>query len=392
MAVKTLGNVGLKAEWKLGSTAWKDDNDRNMRGLDVLVQCVASAAPTNTPPISPADGSLWMVDSAPTGAWAGQAGKLARYDSGNSDDGRAASWEFWTPKGGWECAFSNASNNHEIYRCLAVPGVGFGWFLYATMSTTAFNAAAFQAYGSNANTLNNNGLAIWSGTTFVAGMESTGVATAMSYRTQSGNVERISNAGAAFFTTLTVSGLTQKKIPRVLTAGGQLGDSCFGDDGTTATCSRPLVVSGGKVTLAPAAAGYACLNFPLQSGAVATPAIGDLWRGNGSYLLGQFGLSLRGVGASDTQGGGTFIELLDAYTPTNGWTMQIGASNDLAFWNYSGSWSRKVQFSSAGGIGFFGAAAPTSRITPPASATDLASAIALVNSIRVALVTCGLMQ
>lgn len=381
MAVKTLGNVGLKAEWKLGSTAWKDDNDRNMRGLDVLVQCVASAAPTNTPPISPADGSLWMVDSAPTGAWAGQAGKLARYDSGNSDDGRAASWEFWTPKGGWECAFSNASNNHEIYRCLAVPGVGFGWFLYATMSTTAFNAAAFQAYGSNANTLNNNGLAIWSGTTFVAGMESTGVATAMSYRTQSGNVERISNAGAAFFTALTVSGLTQYKIPRVLTAGGQLGDSCFGDDGTVASCTRPLVLNGATRPAWNSCAlatmiGHTSSIYSYDSGFGSSPTIAR------NFFIDGTGV----VKALATYSGACFPAYIQI--DSNG-SLIFGTSisNPTAGATVS-DMTTKWSVSKNGGVGFYGVAAPTSR---PAVTGSKASNAALASLIT-QLAACGIIS
>lgn len=382
MAVKTLRNVGLKAEWKLGSTAWKYDNDRNMRGLDVLVQCVASAAPTNTPPSSPPDGSLWMVDSAPTGAWAGQAGKLARYDSGNSDDGRAASWEFWTPKGGWECVFSNASNNHEIYRCLAVPGVGFGWFLYATMSTTAFNAAAFQAYGSNANTLNNNGLAIWSGTTYVAGMESTGVATAMSYRTQSGNVERISNAGAAFFTALTVSGLTQYKIPRVLTAGGQLGDSCFGDDGTTATITRPLTLNGSARKSWSAFRSGAIQTSDGTCLDVYTDTVSDsmgFWT-NAYYDVGYKAINAKTQNHPSrlyTYDGGIYLET-SLSTPVAG-----GVISDM---------TQKWGVSRQGGCGFFGVTPPTTRPTVNAAATDAATTMALVNQIRTHLIACGLVQ
>lgn len=46
----------------------------------------------NTPPAAPADGCNWLVDSAPTGAWAGQAGKIAARQSGN--------WLFLLPRDG----------------------------------------------------------------------------------------------------------------------------------------------------------------------------------------------------------------------------------------------------------------------------------------------------
>ncbi len=47
---------------------------------------------TNTPPTTPQDGQSWIVGSAPTGAWAGQAGKLACRQSGN--------WLFAAPTSG----------------------------------------------------------------------------------------------------------------------------------------------------------------------------------------------------------------------------------------------------------------------------------------------------
>jgi hypothetical protein len=47
---------------------------------------------TNTPPTAPQDGQSWIVGSAPVGAWAGQAGKLACRQSGN--------WLFAAPANG----------------------------------------------------------------------------------------------------------------------------------------------------------------------------------------------------------------------------------------------------------------------------------------------------
>ena len=47
---------------------------------------------TNTPPGSPAEGDVYIVGTSPTGAWAGEAGKIAVYLTG---------WVFLTPKEGW---------------------------------------------------------------------------------------------------------------------------------------------------------------------------------------------------------------------------------------------------------------------------------------------------
>ena len=61
--------------------------------LDALVQTVVQAVALNTPPGSPSNGQLWIVGAAPTGAWAGNANRLAqRLDS---------AWRFYAPSTGW---------------------------------------------------------------------------------------------------------------------------------------------------------------------------------------------------------------------------------------------------------------------------------------------------
>ncbi len=64
-----------------------------LRLLDLLVQGVALTLGTDTPPASPAEGDRHIVGPAPTGDWAGQAGKLAFRETGI--------WQFLTPKAGW---------------------------------------------------------------------------------------------------------------------------------------------------------------------------------------------------------------------------------------------------------------------------------------------------
>ena len=57
--------------------------------LDALVQPVVQAIGLNTPPPSPADGQCWIAGTALTGAWAGQANRLAQRIGG--------AWAFYAP-------------------------------------------------------------------------------------------------------------------------------------------------------------------------------------------------------------------------------------------------------------------------------------------------------
>jgi hypothetical protein len=59
--------------------------------LDAVLNTGAKSRTTNTPPGSPASGDLYIVGGSPTGAWSGQAGKLAYYDQ---------IWRFITPNEG----------------------------------------------------------------------------------------------------------------------------------------------------------------------------------------------------------------------------------------------------------------------------------------------------
>jgi hypothetical protein len=64
-----------------------------LRGLDALVQLMVLDKDLSSPPGSPADGDRYIVAASPTGAWSGQAGKVAAWQDG--------AWAFYTPREGW---------------------------------------------------------------------------------------------------------------------------------------------------------------------------------------------------------------------------------------------------------------------------------------------------
>ena len=60
--------------------------------LEALVQPVAETLGDDVPPATPAPGRSWIVGTAPTGAWAGQAGAVASWGEGG--------WRFVAPADG----------------------------------------------------------------------------------------------------------------------------------------------------------------------------------------------------------------------------------------------------------------------------------------------------
>lgn len=99
-------NLGLMANAADGE-AHGNDMRKLLRGLDALVQCHVKDKDLATPPASPADGDCYIVAASPTGAWAGQAGKLARYSTVTSG------WEFFTPKEGWRAGVEDENTDYR---------------------------------------------------------------------------------------------------------------------------------------------------------------------------------------------------------------------------------------------------------------------------------------
>ncbi|RIK95291.1 MAG: hypothetical protein DCC73_02640 [Proteobacteria bacterium] len=84
----------LKLPYIRASQAQKEVTHNAALNLaDALIQAVVEDKDLSAPPGSPAEGQVWIVAAAATGAWAGQSGKLAHYIGG--------AWVFLTPAEGW---------------------------------------------------------------------------------------------------------------------------------------------------------------------------------------------------------------------------------------------------------------------------------------------------
>lgn len=65
-----------------------------LSGLDVLVQLSVLDRDLTAPPGSPVEGDRYLVATGATGAWVGQADKIAAWQAG--------AWIFRTPRNGWQ--------------------------------------------------------------------------------------------------------------------------------------------------------------------------------------------------------------------------------------------------------------------------------------------------
>jgi hypothetical protein len=73
--------------------------NETVQKLDLLVQMAVSDRTLSVPPGSPADGARYIVAAAPSGAWSGQAGKIAAWQDG--------AWVFLSPREGWIAWIAN---------------------------------------------------------------------------------------------------------------------------------------------------------------------------------------------------------------------------------------------------------------------------------------------
>jgi hypothetical protein len=97
MAITNGTNLGLAVNGALDDEHYTQLMAQ-WRGLDGLTQCRVKDKDLTAPPGSPADGDMYIVGPAATGAWATHSGKLTRYFSVGAG---APAWEFYTPWAGW---------------------------------------------------------------------------------------------------------------------------------------------------------------------------------------------------------------------------------------------------------------------------------------------------
>jgi hypothetical protein len=74
--------------------------------LDMIVHLSVQDSDATTPPAAPSEGDTWALGLAPTGDWAGQAGKIASF--------RGGGWLFVAPQSGWQ-AYNAATGSVSVF-------------------------------------------------------------------------------------------------------------------------------------------------------------------------------------------------------------------------------------------------------------------------------------
>lgn len=95
-------NVGFVYGYSVNDIGWGITAfNPNFRVLDTIFGLEVISRVLAAPPGSPVAGDRYIIAGSPTGAWAGHAGDIGRWNG--------SAWEFVTPKSGWRARDRNAS-------------------------------------------------------------------------------------------------------------------------------------------------------------------------------------------------------------------------------------------------------------------------------------------
>ena len=196
-----------------------------LRLLDVMVQLAVKSRALTTPPASPALGDRYIVPLAASGAWAGQAGRIALYESGV--------WQFFAPLKGWQ-AWVEAEAAMAIF-----DGTGWGGLADGPLAVTQLGVSATAdatnrlAVSSPATLLNHAGAGhqLKLNKAVASDTASLTFQTGFSGRAEMGTTGsddfaiKVSANGSSFFTALTVARANGRvTVPQPLILGGQSAD------------------------------------------------------------------------------------------------------------------------------------------------------------------------
>ncbi|MDB5658014.1 MAG: hypothetical protein JWS10_629 [Cypionkella sp.] len=196
-----------------------------LRLLDLMVQLSVKARALTTPPINPVAGDRYIVPLAATGAWAGQTGKIALFETGV--------WQFLLPFAGWQ-AYVVAEAAMAVFNGSAWLAMNDGPLNVAQLGVSATPDATNRLAVSSPATLFNHagaGHQLKLNKAAAANTASLTFQTGFSGRAEMGTTGsddfaiKVSPDGSTFYTAMTVARANgQATLPQVLNLGGQAAD------------------------------------------------------------------------------------------------------------------------------------------------------------------------
>lgn len=109
-------------ELSVGQAGKELTHNQALAILDQIAQAVVVDKDLTAPPVSPANGAMYIPAPGATGPWAGQSGKLAFWLT------TVAAWTFVTPANGWSVWVADEAARYE--RIAGVWQVGAGGFSF----------------------------------------------------------------------------------------------------------------------------------------------------------------------------------------------------------------------------------------------------------------------
>lgn len=196
-----------------------------LRLLDVMVQLAVKNRVLSTPPASPVLGDRYIVPVAASGDWAGQAGRIALYESG--------AWQFFAPLKGWQ-AWVEAEAAMVVFDGTVWGGLADGPLAVTQLGVSATADATNRlAVSSPASLLNHAGAGHQLKLNKAAASDTASLTfqTGFSGRAEMGTTGsddfaiKVSANGSSFFTALTVARANGRvTVPQPLMLGGQSAD------------------------------------------------------------------------------------------------------------------------------------------------------------------------
>lgn len=135
----------LRLPYILAAQAQKHvTHNEAIRALDAIVQLSVVDRDLGAPPGAPDDGDRYIVAASPSGAWSGQAGKIAAYQDG--------AWAYYAPEEGWIAWVADED--------VIVVWNGSAWVAAGSGGSTSLNPASGGLVGVNATADTTNRLSV----------------------------------------------------------------------------------------------------------------------------------------------------------------------------------------------------------------------------------------